>query len=69
MIDTRLIHRELSGAHASVADMVADRNRAVPLRRMGSVWEIASAALFLASEAAAYVTGVCLAVDGGLAAA
>jgi len=46
--------------------MVAERNRSVPLGRMGSVWEVASAALFLASDSSTYITGVCLAVDGGL---
>jgi NAD(P)-dependent dehydrogenase (short-subunit alcohol dehydrogenase family) len=68
MIDTPLIYRQISGAYASIEDMVAARSSAVPLRRMGSVWEVASSALFLASDAAAYVTGVCLAVDGGLSA-
>ena len=33
---------------------------------MGTAWDVARAALFLASEEAAYITGVCLAVDGGL---
>ena len=38
----------------------------VPLRRFGSADEVAGAALYLASEAAAYVSGVVLPVDGGL---
>jgi 3-oxoacyl-[acyl-carrier protein] reductase len=38
----------------------------VPLRRYGTADEIAGAALYLASDAAAYVSGVVLAVDGGL---
>jgi 3-oxoacyl-[acyl-carrier protein] reductase len=38
----------------------------VPLRRYGSVDEIAGAALYLASEAAGYVTGAVLPVDGGV---
>jgi 3-oxoacyl-[acyl-carrier protein] reductase len=38
----------------------------VPLQRYGTVDEIAGAALYLASDAAAYVTGAVLAVDGGI---
>ncbi|WP_308910202.1 SDR family oxidoreductase [Pseudokordiimonas caeni] len=37
----------------------------VPLMRMGAVSEIADAAMFLSSPAAAYVSGVVLPVDGG----
>ena len=39
---------------------------ATAARRLGTPAEIAAAACFLASEAAAYVTGVVLPVDGGL---
>ncbi|MCW5772043.1 MAG: SDR family oxidoreductase [Rhodospirillaceae bacterium] len=38
----------------------------VPLCRMAKREEIVGAALFLASDAAAYVTGQCIFVDGGL---
>lgn len=39
--------------------------KAMPLGRPGNPSEIAGAAVFLASAAASYVTGVCMAVDGG----
>lgn len=38
-----------------------------PLRRFGAPQDVANAALFLASDEAAYVTGAGLAVDGGMA--
>jgi peroxisomal 2,4-dienoyl-CoA reductase len=37
-----------------------------PLGRMATIDEIANAALYLSSEAASFVTGVTLVVDGGL---
>jgi NAD(P)-dependent dehydrogenase (short-subunit alcohol dehydrogenase family) len=42
------------------------RNAAVPLKGgMGSAWDVANAALFLAGDEARFVTGVLLPVDGG----
>jgi 3-oxoacyl-[acyl-carrier protein] reductase len=37
----------------------------VPLGRLSSLLDIANAALFLASDEAAFITGACLEVDGG----
>jgi NAD(P)-dependent dehydrogenase (short-subunit alcohol dehydrogenase family) len=48
------------------AEVAAARDQRVPLRRrMGTAWDVANAALFLASDEAAFVTGVALPVDGG----
>lgn len=40
--------------------------KTIPLARMGEARDIAEAALFLASDAASYITGQLLAVDGGM---
>jgi NAD(P)-dependent dehydrogenase (short-subunit alcohol dehydrogenase family) len=46
--------------------LIARRDASVPLGgRMGSGWDVANAALFLASDEARFITGVCLPVDGG----
>jgi NAD(P)-dependent dehydrogenase (short-subunit alcohol dehydrogenase family) len=48
------------------AQVVAERNAKVALRgRMGTAWDVANAALFLASDEANFITGVELPVDGG----
>jgi 3-oxoacyl-[acyl-carrier protein] reductase len=38
----------------------------IPLKRAGTPEDVAEAALFLASDAAAYITGQVLSVDGGM---
>lgn len=42
-------------------------NENIPLGRWGTIEDVSSATLFLASDAASYITGHVLAVDGGLA--
>jgi NAD(P)-dependent dehydrogenase (short-subunit alcohol dehydrogenase family) len=50
----------------SRAEVAAERDAKVPLRgRMGTAWDVANAALFLASDEANFITGVALPVDGG----
>jgi NAD(P)-dependent dehydrogenase (short-subunit alcohol dehydrogenase family) len=66
MIDTPLIHQQIVGQYASPEAMIAARNAKTPMGRQGTGWDIANTALFLASDAAGYITGVCLPVDGGL---
>jgi NAD(P)-dependent dehydrogenase (short-subunit alcohol dehydrogenase family) len=46
-------------------DVAAVRAATVPLGHQGTAWDIAHAALFLASDDAAFITGVVLPVDGG----
>lgn len=65
LIDTPLIYRQISSQYASTEAMVAARNAQVPIGRMGTAWDIAAAAVFLASDEASFITGVCLPVDGG----
>jgi 3-oxoacyl-[acyl-carrier protein] reductase len=50
------------------AGLSSELLRAVPARRAGSPEDVAACALFLASDAAGYVTGSTLYVDGGLSA-
>jgi NAD(P)-dependent dehydrogenase (short-subunit alcohol dehydrogenase family) len=46
-----------------------ERDARVPLgNKMGTAWDVASAAAFLASDEARYITGILLPVDGGLSA-
>jgi len=46
--------------------LIEQRNASVPLGgEMGSAWDVANAALFLASDEAKFITGACLPVDGG----
>ena len=42
------------------------RDAQVPMGHMGDAWDVANAALFLASDESKYVTGIELVVDGGI---
>jgi NAD(P)-dependent dehydrogenase (short-subunit alcohol dehydrogenase family) len=66
---TPLVHRlaERYGGGDFEA-MVAKRHAQVPMGRMGDAWDVAHAALYLASDEARYVTGTEIVVDGGLTA-
>ncbi|MFQ5906342.1 MAG: 3-oxoacyl-[acyl-carrier-protein] reductase [bacterium] len=57
-----------TGMTRSLPDEIAERYvETIPLRRMGTVEDVAETALFLASEQASYITGETIRVDGGLA--
>ncbi|MCI2417301.1 SDR family oxidoreductase [Saccharopolyspora sp. K220] len=66
LIHTPLIYQQLAGQHGDAEAMRAERDASSPTGRMGSAWDVANAALFLASDEAAYINGVALPVDGGL---
>jgi NAD(P)-dependent dehydrogenase (short-subunit alcohol dehydrogenase family) len=66
LMDTPHIYQQISGYYGSVGEMVAARHKTSPTGRMGTAWDVANAALFLASDDAAYINGVALPVDGGL---
>jgi NAD(P)-dependent dehydrogenase (short-subunit alcohol dehydrogenase family) len=68
LMDTPLIYQQITGAYGSAEEMVAKRHAVCPMGRMGTAWDVAHAAVFLASDEAQYITGVCLPVDGGLTA-
>lgn len=65
-IKTPLIYRQVSGAQGSPAELIAARDALSPTGHMGSPFDVANAALFLASDEASYINGICLPVDGGL---
>jgi NAD(P)-dependent dehydrogenase (short-subunit alcohol dehydrogenase family) len=58
----------LAAAARAVAGtaLQAPRGRPEPLGTEGDAWDIAWASLFLASDEARWITGICLPVDGGL---
>ena len=67
LIDTPMaVDTRARASGKSRAEVAAERDARVPLRRkMGTAWDVANAALFLASDEANFITGVALLVDGG----
>ena len=55
-----------SYAGGDVEAMWRSRDAQVPMGHMGDAWDVANAALFLASDESRYITGIELVVDGGL---
>lgn len=65
-IKSKQQERRAAREKLSVAEHYERTGKTVPLGRMGEAEEVANVIAFLASDAASYVTGCCINVDGGL---
>jgi NAD(P)-dependent dehydrogenase (short-subunit alcohol dehydrogenase family) len=66
IVSDQIVRRhQREGANVSLDDFIAQAGRSVPLGRMGRAEEFANIACFLVSDAASYVTGCAINVDGG----
>lgn len=61
---TERLAKQQAGGDAQA--LIARRHAKPPMGRMGDAWDVAYAALYLASDEAKYVTGAEIMVDGGL---
>lgn len=67
LLKTPMVYATLSDAYSkSVEEIDAERAAQVPMGRMGDAWDVANAALFLASDEAKFITGTELIIDGGM---
>ncbi len=68
LMNTPLIREPLKDFYAAgdIEKMIEIRNKQCPTGKMGDAWDVAHAALFLASDEASYITGAQLVVDGGI---
>ena len=67
-MNTPMVAQGLAEAYSGgdVEEMIRMRDAQSPMGHMGDAWDVAHAALFLASDEAKYITGAELVVDGGL---
>lgn len=70
LMNTPLVSERLAASQTGgdAEALIARRHARPPLGRMGEAWDVAYAALYLASDEAKYVTGAEIVVDGGLTA-
>lgn len=74
LVNTICIGKIKSGQHerrytkdgVSAADYYAQMGKDIPLKRVGEAQEVANVIVFLASDAASYVTGTSINLDGGI---
>lgn len=66
-INTPMVAASVMQAYGrNVEEMNKQREAMCPMGKQGEAWDVAYAALFLASDEAKYITGTTLVVDGGL---
>ena len=68
LMHTPLVMDRLAGqiGGGDLEATIAKRNAMCPTGRMGDAWDVAYAALFLASDEASYITGQVIHVNGGM---
>jgi NAD(P)-dependent dehydrogenase (short-subunit alcohol dehydrogenase family) len=66
LMNTPMIVEPFKKLYGNVEEMVRARDAMCPMKKMGDAWDVANAAVFLASDEARYITGVLLPVDGGI---
>jgi NAD(P)-dependent dehydrogenase (short-subunit alcohol dehydrogenase family) len=66
LMDTPLVRASVADAYDDPDSIVEQRNALCPMGFMGDAWDVAHAAVFLASDEARYITGAELVVDGGI---
>ena len=68
LINTPMVRASLMDHYGDIDKLNAERDRMSPTGKMGEAWDVAYAALYLASDESKYVNGIQLIVDGGLTA-
>ena len=67
LMNTPMIHMgNVTEVYGSTEEMVRQRDALIPLGKMGDAFDVAHAAVFLASDEARHITGIELVVDGGV---
>ena len=68
LINTPMVRASLMDHYGDIDNLNTERDRMSPTGKMGEAWDVAYAALYLASDESKYVNGIQLIVDGGLTA-